>query len=41
MVNLWKKNIPVDPEFRRKMMKIESELEKKLQKQIDDFLNGK
>ncbi|RRJ67349.1 hypothetical protein EHV15_01920 [Paenibacillus oralis] len=33
-----KENIDVDPKFREKIIKKEQELERKLQKQIDDFV---
>ena len=33
-----KENIPVDPAFRQSMIKKSAELERKLQKQIDDLL---
>ncbi|MCM3359013.1 hypothetical protein M3627_13405 [Psychrobacillus sp. MER TA 171] len=35
-----KENIEVDPKFREEMIKKEKELEMKLQKQIDDFVEG-
>ncbi|EJR36009.1 MULTISPECIES: hypothetical protein [Bacillus cereus group] len=35
-----KEKIEVDPKFREEMIKKEKELEMKLQKQIDDFVEG-
>jgi hypothetical protein len=35
-----KENIEVDPKFREEIIKKEKELEMKLQKQIDDFVEG-